>query len=36
VATGDAEQDTEQGEDEVVFIIQKKMWLTSTSFSVTE
>ncbi|KAJ6684918.1 METHYLTRANSFERASE PMT1-RELATED [Salix purpurea] len=36
VATGDAEQDTEQGEDEVVFIIQKKMWLTSTSFSDTE
>ncbi|KAJ6938562.1 methyltransferase PMT8 [Populus alba x Populus x berolinensis] len=36
VATGDVEQDTEQGEDEVVFIIQKKMWLTGTSFSVTE
>jgi hypothetical protein len=35
VATGDAEEN-EQGEDEVVFIVQKKMWLTSKSFSVTE
>ncbi|KAJ8899326.1 hypothetical protein K2173_018300 [Erythroxylum novogranatense] len=36
VATADAERDSEQEDDEVVFIIQKKLWLTSESFGDTE
>ncbi|KAJ4834294.1 hypothetical protein Tsubulata_028304 [Turnera subulata] len=32
VAIADAEQDSEQDEDDTIFIIQKKMWLTSESF----
>lgn len=31
VATAEAGQDSEQGEDETVVIIQKKMWRTSES-----
>lgn len=36
VATANAEQDSEKDEDDIVFIIQKKMWLTSESFRDTE
>ncbi|KAH7577685.1 hypothetical protein ACOSP7_001325 [Xanthoceras sorbifolium] len=32
VATADSNQESEQDEDDVVFIIQKKLWLTSESF----
>lgn len=36
VATGDSNSETGQDGDEVVFIIQKKLWLTSESFRGTE
>ncbi|KAF3436137.1 hypothetical protein FNV43_RR23229 [Rhamnella rubrinervis] len=36
VATADATQDSEQDDDDTVFIIQKKMWLTSESFRDSE
>lgn len=36
VATADATQDSEQDDDDAVFIIKKKMWLTSESFRDSE
>ncbi|XWS76240.1 hypothetical protein CRYUN_Cryun01aG0158300 [Craigia yunnanensis] len=36
VATADSQLDSEQDEDNVVFIIQKKMWLTSESLKESE
>ena len=37
VATAEAEgESAEQDEDDMVFIIQKKLWLTSESFRITE
>lgn len=36
VATSDSSSDSDQDVDEVVFIIQKKLWLTSKSFTDSE
>lgn len=36
VATSNLEQDSNQGKDDAVLIIQKKMWLTSESIQVSE
>jgi len=36
VATSNLEQDSDQGKDDAVLIIQKKIWLTSESIRVSE
>lgn len=36
VATADSSSDSDQDGNEVVFVIQKKLWLTSESFRDTE
>ena len=36
VATGDSGSDSDQDGDEVVFVIQKKIWLTSEGLRYTE
>lgn len=36
VTKSNAEQESDQGEDDAVLIIQKKMWLTSESVRVSE
>jgi len=36
VATADAGSDSDQDANEVIFVVQKKLWLTSESFRNTE
>lgn len=36
VVTSNVEQDSNQGKDDAVLIIQKKMWLTSESIRISE